>query len=77
MSERVAIGLRGNVGGFGVSSELTWNLVDTLQYHRSGIVSLGVGERALDIDYEHGSSTNQFKFDVLMSGPLLGLVFHF
>jgi len=65
------------VGGFGVGSEFTWNLVGTLQYHLSRTVSLGVGYRALDIDYEQGSGASRFKFDVLMHGPVPGAVFHF
>jgi hypothetical protein len=76
-SERMTFGVRGDVGGFGIGSDFTWNVVGTFQYHLSRTVALSVGYRALDIDYEQGSGVNQFQFDVLMHGPLLGAVFHF
>jgi hypothetical protein len=77
LSPRVTLAVRGDVGGFGLGSELTWSLAGTLQFHLSRCFSLGVGYRALDIDYEQGSGARRFKFDVIMHGPLLGAVFHF
>ena len=77
LSPRITLAVRGDAGGFGVGSELTWSLAGTLQYHVSRCFSLGVGYRALDIDYEQGSGASRFKFDVIMHGPLLGAVFHF
>jgi hypothetical protein len=77
LSKRVTIGVRGDVGGFGVGSELTWNLVGSIQYHVSRHVSVGGGYRALDIDYTQGSGANRSALDVLMHGPLLGAVFRF
>jgi hypothetical protein len=73
LSKRVTIGVRGDVGGFGVGSDLTWSLVGSIQYHVSRHVSVGGGYRALDIDYMQGSG----GLDVLMHGPLLGAVFRF
>jgi AhpD family alkylhydroperoxidase len=69
--------VRGDVGGFGIGSDLTWNLVGTFQYYLSRAVSLDVGYRAFDIDYDQGSGATLFKFDVLMHGPRLGVVFRF
>jgi len=76
-SHRAAFIVRGDVGGFGVGSDLTWSLVGTFQYYLSRAVSLDVGYRALDIDYDQGSGATLFKFDVLMHGPLLGAAFRF
>jgi hypothetical protein len=76
-STRAALIVRGDVGGFGIGSDLTWNLVGTFQYYLSRAVSLDVGYRAFDIDYDQGSGATLFKFDVLMHGPLLGVVFRF
>ena len=71
LSKRVTIGVRGDVGGFGVGSDLIWSLVGSIQYHVSRQVALGGGYRALDIDYAQGSG----GLDVLMHGPLLGAAF--
>jgi opacity protein-like surface antigen len=77
LSQKVSLVVRGDVGGFGVGSDLTWNLVGNVQYHLSHTVSLDVGYRALSIDYEQGSGTDRFRFDVIMHGPVLGAVFRF
>ena len=76
-SNRAAVIVRGDAGGFGVGSDLTWSLVGTFQYYLSRAVSLDVGYRVLDIDYDQGSGANLFRFDVRMHGPLLGAVFRF
>jgi hypothetical protein len=73
LSKRITIGVRGDVGGFGVGSDLTWNLVGSVQYQVSRRVALEGGYRAMDIDYAQGSG----GLDVLMHGPLLGAVFRF
>jgi hypothetical protein len=70
---RITLGVRGDVGGFGVGPDLTWSLVGSIQYHVSRQVSVGGGYCALDIDYTQGCS----GLDVLMHGPLLGAVFRF
>jgi hypothetical protein len=77
LSHRFTLTVRGDVGGFGVGSDLTWSLVGTFQYNLSRLVSLGLGYRALDIDYKQGSGVNLVKFDTLLHGPLLGVAFHF
>ena len=76
-SNRAAVIVRGDAGGFGVGSNLTWSLVGTFQYYLSRAVSLDVGYRVLDIDYDQGSGANLFRFDVRMHGPLFGAVFRF
>ena len=77
LSKRITIGVRGDVGGFGVGSDFTWNLVGSVQYHLSRHIARGGGYRALDIDYTQGSRANRSGLDVLMHGPLLGAVFRF
>jgi hypothetical protein len=77
LSQRIRLAVRGDVGGFGVGAELTWNLVGNVQYYLSRTVSLSTGYRALSIDYEQGSGTDRFRFNVIMHGPVLGAVFHF
>ena len=76
-SNRAAVIVRGDAGGFGVGSDLTWSLVGTFQYYLSRAVSLDIGYRVLDIDYDQGSGANLFRFDVRMHGPLFGAVFRF
>ncbi len=69
--------VRGDVGGFGVGSEFTWNLALNWVYRASRRVSLAFGYRALDIDFEEGSGRDLFRYDVRMFGPQIGAAFHF
>jgi hypothetical protein len=77
VSRPLAFVVRGDAGGFGVGSDLTWNLVAILQYHTSPKVALEAGYRVLDIDYEQGSGTDRFVYDVVTHGPILGISFRF
>jgi hypothetical protein len=65
-----------NVGGFGVGSDLAWNVQGFVGY-RTGLfgvpTTLAAGYRALHQDYDH----NDFKWDVTMYGPVLGAVLRF
>jgi hypothetical protein len=61
------------IGGFGVSSEFTWDLMGELGYNASDSISLVAGYRGLSVDYENDG----FKLDVVMHGPFLGAVFQF
>jgi len=66
----------GNVGGFGVGSDLAWNVQGFVGYKTSvfGVpTTLAAGYRALHQDYDH----NNFKWDVTMYGPVIGAVLRF
>jgi hypothetical protein len=77
LAERFTFGVQGDIGGFGAGSQFTWNVEGVFLYRVARLVSLGIGYRALNIDYQRGSGATQFKFDMLIHGPLLGAVFHF
>lgn len=71
--------VRGDIGGFdlGDSSKLTWNIEVMFEYRWSERCSLVGGYRWLDIDYERGSGAGRFAYDMLLSGPVLGLAIDF
>lgn len=77
LSERWWLGLRGDVGGFGVGSDLTWQVYGDVGFRASDLISVMVGYHALDIDYETGSGLQAVGLDVMLSGPQLGVVFTF
>ncbi|MCP4402668.1 MAG: hypothetical protein GY801_35850, partial [bacterium] len=66
-----------DVGGFGVGSDLTWSVSSFLGYQFTPLFSLWGGYRALGVDYQTGSGTDVFKYDMTMSGPIIGLGFSF
>lgn len=65
--------LRGDLGGFGIGSDLTWNLVGMVDFKPWKNVLLFGGYRALYQDYSTGSGNKKFSFDATMHGPILGL----
>jgi hypothetical protein len=69
--------LRGDIGGFDAGSTFSWNVVGAYTWEigaHAGIAYSGVlGYRALSVDFEKGSGTSRYEYDVVQHGPLLGL----
>jgi len=63
----------GDIGGFGVSSELTWQAFAGVGYRVSESVAVAVGYRGLGVDYNEGS----FSLDSVTHGPVIGLEVRF
>ena len=63
----------GDIGGFGVSSEFTWQAYGVLGVNVARNFSIGFGYRGLSTDYSEGG----FKYDVIAHGPLIGAEFRF
>lgn len=68
---------RANIGGFGVSSDSVWQLQADVGYRFSDRVLMTVGYRALDYDYDRGSGTDRFVYDMTTFGPMLRVGFTF
>ncbi len=66
---------RFDIGGFGVGSDFSWNLILAGGYHFKRI-SLLFGYRAWNVDYDSGEDLTEFKVDVTTSGPFFGLTLH-
>jgi hypothetical protein len=64
---------RADIGGFGVGSDLTWQLEALFEWQMSERSSLVLGYRAIDIDYDKDG----FVYDVLTQGPQAGVAFRF
>lgn len=73
--------LRGDIGGFHVGSDFSWNVLGAYSWHiaeRDGVSYGGIlGYRFLSVDYERGSGVNRYQYDVLQHGPLVGLAVTF
>lgn len=62
-----------DVGGFGVGSNSTWQLLALANYQARDNLYLSIGYRHLSVDYrEHGR-----RLDVALSGPILGVTWQF
>ncbi|NNU82228.1 hypothetical protein HMH01_17465 [Halovulum dunhuangense] len=62
-----------DLGGFGVGSDLTWQVVATANYKATENLYLSAGYRHLYLDYDDGGT----EFEGSMSGPLLGVTWRF
>ncbi len=69
--------LYSEIGGFGVGSDFTWQAFPTVGVKLAPGFALEFGYRWLDIDYESGDGANQFAYDVLTQGPVIGMAFKF
>lgn len=81
LGNRVAATIAGDVGGFGVGSDFTWQALGVVGY-RFGLLAednavLFVGYKALYQDYREGSGRNEFEWNVTMHGPMTGLAIRF
>ena len=72
-----ALKLRGDVGGFGVGSDFTWQVYPYLDWRFAKWGSLQAGYRWLYMDYETGSGADRFAYDMMNQGVQLGFTFHF
>lgn len=73
--------LRGDIGGFGVGSDFSWQAIATYNakicdgngYTLDGFV----GYRALSVDYNQGSGLRRYELDAVQHGPVLGMTVRF
>jgi hypothetical protein len=65
--------LKGDAGGFGVGSQLTWQVYSGIGKEFKRKYSVLLGYRYLYVDYKNGG----FLFDTHMDGLLLGFAIHF
>jgi len=64
---------RGDLGGFGVGSDLSWQAVARFDWQGSQRVGMSFGYLLLDVDYEAGEAQDLFGYDMTTAGPFLAL----
>lgn len=73
LAPRVYMASWAMIGGFGVGSDLMWDLIGGAGYDFTDHVSAFAGYRAASVDYSHDG----FVYDVVEQGPVLAAVFKF
>ena len=71
------LGMLADIGGFGIGSDLAWQINPFVGYQFTKLFEIDLAYRWLSMDYETGSGTDQFVYDMVISGPEIGLLFHF
>lgn len=76
-SESWTLHLRADVGGFGVGSEVTWQLIFTGSWRATKWLSLDLSYRILYLRYVENNQgdLNYLKFDMTEAGPQVGVTF--
>jgi hypothetical protein len=74
---RVNAAIYSEIGGFGLGSDLTWQLFPVVAVRVSERGALELGYRWLSIDYTRDEGPNQFVWDALTQGPVVGFRFQF
>lgn len=74
-AENWSISARGDIGGFGIGSDLAWQAIGLVQWQPFKHVSFVGGYKTLNIDYESGSGSDYFNFDAAIDGPVIGINF--
>jgi hypothetical protein len=73
MGDGFSIAGWGMIGGFGVSSDFTWDVLGGVGYDVWDWISMFAGYRAVGVDY----SRDGFVYDIVQDGPVFGSVLHF
>jgi hypothetical protein len=67
----------GDIGGFGIGSDFTWNAWTRLDIRLADWVWINALARAFDIKYDEGSGQDRIGLDARISGPAVGVIFRF
>lgn len=73
LTDKLFLRYNGDIGGFGVESDLTWQVFLGLGVHLSDNVSAAIGYRALGVDYNE----DRLLLDTVTHGPVIGLEVRF
>ncbi len=74
---KLRLGVRGDVGGFGIGSTFAWHIYPVIGYRIARWFEMAAAYRWLSMDYETGTEAERFAYDVTTFGPEIGLLFHF
>lgn len=72
--DRFGLTVYGDFGGFGVGAHVDWQVIGTLDYDPKPWLTLRVGYRSLNFNYQGGDNVG---FNVHMKGPILAGTFRF
>jgi hypothetical protein len=79
IGDRWAFSLRGDVGGFGMGSDLLVHALTTLRFKQNEHLSWALGYRVISFDYEENEDRplKYERFDITEQGPALGFAYTF
>jgi hypothetical protein len=76
-AEKWNLNLYGDIGGFGVGSDFTWQGLGVIDFWAWKHVAISAGYRALNYQFEDTKANRDFELDLLVHGPIIGIRFGF
>lgn len=77
ISDAWRMNLRGDIGGFGVGSDLSYQVLANLRWQANDTVGVVFGYRLIAFDYEDGKERTYEHYDLTEQGPLVGVTVSF
>jgi hypothetical protein len=77
LSETWSLRVRGDIGGFNVGAKFAWEGIAAVSWQASKSIQVLGGYKYLREEYENGSGTSYFRYDIAMQGPALAVAFRF
>ncbi len=77
MAKALTFAAAGDIGGFGIGSDFTWNAWIRADVRLADWLWLNALGRAFDTKYEDGSGEDKIGLDARISGPAVGVIFRF
>lgn len=75
--EKFIYQFRGEIGGFGIGSDLAWQMQAVAGYQFSKLFSVTGGYRIISLDYKTGSGQDYFHYNIDTAGPTVRFGFQF
>jgi hypothetical protein len=69
--------LRGDVGGFGIGSDLSYQILANVRWQAGDTFGVIMGYRVIGFDYEDGHGQHYQHYDLVEQGPLVGVTISF
>ncbi|MCK5371530.1 MAG: outer membrane beta-barrel protein [Cyclobacteriaceae bacterium] len=77
VKEKWLLQLRGDIGGFGLGSDFSWQIQANVGYRFSKLFQTSLGYRYIGINYDSGEGLERFRYDVDTYGLVLRIGFNF
>ena len=77
LTDALQFTFRGDFGGFGVGSDRMWSAAGTFIYRMNDRWKLHLGYNILSLDYDDGSGSDLFEYNVKQRGPVLAFSYRF
>jgi hypothetical protein len=75
LKKRWLFQFRGDLGGFGIGSDFTWQIQGYAGYQFSKLFRLTTGYKVIGINYDKGTGEDHFLYNVKTFGPVIKLGF--